>query len=824
MSTVSRREIIQAMAAAAAACTPMVSTRAQAAPVASSSAWKGTIPVVPELIQERFLSLPFESQEIGGLLSDRMKVNVEGRLLHVNEDACLSSFRHRATNGDAEAAWVGEHAGKFLDAACNAVRYRENIDLRRIMDRMARTLIASQEADGYLGTYAADRRWTGWDVWVHKYNLIGLLSYYELTSDLTALVACRKMGDLLCGTFGDLPQMRDIGASGEHMGMASTSVLEPICKLYRFTGEQRYLDFANYIVRAYDHANGSRIVTSLLKHGSVYQVANGKAYEMLSNFNGLIDLYRITGDEQLLTSVLRAWNDIVQNQLYFTGTMSAGEHFQPDGRLLSLQSSNVGEMCVTVTWLQLNWRLFRLTGEARFGHELERTVYNHLLAAQHSANGDICYYTSLAGRKEFTDAVLCCVSSGPRGLSLIPKLVWGVENDAFVINLYTAGRANFEIDAVPVEVLSQTRFPLDGNVSLTVNPGRAVHFTARLRVPDWVTHFEVQNGSQTLTGKAGQMLDITQTWRPSSTLTIRMDLPTRPLRGTHTYRDYVALRRGPQVLALEKALNPAVPYLHRVGIGNSSDAPIVDSAAVPSGWAEHQVYETEAVAGLPETTDQLRLEKRKVRLVPFADAHNYCAWLTRSDRMRRDIPSATAYARAGVSVVNLRLEPTDAGHIPTDVAEFLTDEDPATCCTVDPRDPGIPQYMGAPPGKRGDLVWFAAMLEVPGSISRVIFRHGAVSPEGGWFDTSESKPQIEVARSAIPTWGDSFFPDLGKAVWERVSAVDLYPMTSQTPPSGLPDGQVFEVRFPQPLTVYAVRVVGKPGGNFASCGELSAYA
>ena len=162
-----------------------------------------------------------------------------------------------------------------------------------------------------------------------------------------------------------------------------------------------------------------------LQSGSVYRVANGKAYEMLSNFNGLVDLYRLTADRRLLDAVLRAWDDIVSQQLYRTGTVSAAEHFQPDGRLLSLPSSNVGETCVTVTWLQLNWRLLRLTGEARFGQEIERTVYNHLLAAQDGRNGNISYYTSWVGRKEFTDALLCCVSSGPRGISLIPQLVVG---------------------------------------------------------------------------------------------------------------------------------------------------------------------------------------------------------------------------------------------------------------------------------------------------------------------------------------------------------------------------------------------------------------
>ena len=239
MGTISRRELVQIMAAAAA----VPGVGAPAARAATVHRPRRPAPVVAERVRELFKSLPFESQELRGLFADRMQTNVERRLLHIDESACLSGFVHRDTAGNFDGAWVGEHAGKFLDAACNAVRYREHAGLRHIMERMVKALIASQEPDGYLGTYPAARRWTGWDVWVHKYNLIGLLSYYELTADPAVLRACRGIGDLLARTFGDAPGQRDIVTAGEHMGMAATSVLEPMCRLYRFTGDVRHLEF-----------------------------------------------------------------------------------------------------------------------------------------------------------------------------------------------------------------------------------------------------------------------------------------------------------------------------------------------------------------------------------------------------------------------------------------------------------------------------------------------------------------------------------------------------------------------------------------------------
>ena len=822
MSAISRRELLQIAAGVAVA--GATRAPAQADPQGAVVRPARVEMLVAEQVSERFASLAFEAQELGGLFAARMRTNVEGRLLQIDAKAFLSGFVHRDQAGEFEGAWVGEHAGKFLDAACNALRYRDLPELRSSVDRVARSLISSQEPDGYLGTYPTARRWRGWDVWVHKYNLIGLLSYYELTVDATALQACRGMGDLLCRTFGDSPGQQDIIAAGEHIGMAATSVLEPMCRLYRFTADPRHLEFCKYVVRACDQPNGPRIVSTLLEVGGVYRTANGKAYEMLSNFNGLVDLYRLTGETRLLDAVLRGWDDIVRHQLYRTGSLSAREHFQPPGRLLTLPSSNVGETCATVTWLQLNWRLLRLTGEARFGQEIERTVYNHLLAAQDPHNGNISYYTSWVGPKECTNAILCCVSSGPRGIALIPQLVWGVEQGALVVNLYTPGRAHFQMEGVAVEVISETDFPSGGHVRLTLRSARATPFTVRLRVPEWVNLFEVRVGERKLAGTPGRMLDVSRTWEGASVMDIRMDMPVRVLPGGDGYPDYVLVERGPQVLALERALNPGVPYKERVCVAGDANVLSPKFSSAPTGWRGRQIYEIDATVGLPADTDKLRFKRQSVRLVPFADLADGTVWLTNSSRARRERPAVTTFARTSLSVVTLGLERTAGRPADTDIAEFVSDENPNTFCTLNPQDASLATYLGAPAGKRGDPVWFSIRLATPSSIARVIYRHGASSTAGGWFDTTQMTPRIEVATAPIPTSSNGALPDESKVNWKLAALIESYPRTSASTPPALADGQSFEVRLPQALTIYGIRVVGKPGGSYATCAELSAYS
>ena len=284
--------------------------------------------------------------------------------------------------------------------------------------------------------------WDGpvWDVWTHKYNIIGLLSYYQVTGKKEALQAAQRAADLMYENF--VVKKRSMRLASSHVGMASTSVLEPIAVLYRLTGEPRYLEFCHYIIESWEdeddpatetHEEGSHLLNSLLEHGNVYKTGNKKAYEMLSNIVGLVELYRVEPDERYITAAKNAWKDIATKRLYITGTTSYDEHFEHDHSLPT--GFTVGEGCVTVTWLQLTAHLFELTGEIQYADELERTKYNALLAAQSPHTGEVTYFVTLLGQRYYGDrdrklepAISCCSSSIPRGIAMIPAFSSGTLN------------------------------------------------------------------------------------------------------------------------------------------------------------------------------------------------------------------------------------------------------------------------------------------------------------------------------------------------------------------------------------------------------------
>ncbi len=443
-------------------------------------------PLVPNQIPDQYT--PACYQNITGLLGYRLNVNLEKRLLKIDSATLLSGFRKRP----GAQTWIGEHVGKFLFSASKTYAYSHDPEIKHLMDDMVRKYIACQMPDGYLGTYLYKDRWTEWDVWAHKYAIIGLLNYYSVTGYRPALETAERAADLICRTFGDEPGKRDLMLAGEHNGLAPGSILEPMVDLYRYTGNQKYLGFCRYILRAYEQPDGPKIISQLEKYGDVTKVGDAKAYEMLSCFLGILKYYKLTGEVKYLSLLQTAWADITLHRLYITGTSSDHEIFKPAGILKAGNQDDMGEGCVTVTWIQFNLQLLQITGEAKYAEELERAVYNHLLAAENPRTGCVSYYTALQGAKPYRcdQGYSCCLSSVPRGISLIPEMLGGKINNVFTVLMYENSEATDSIITsdhakIALKITSVTKFPLNGKVDFIITPSESKTFRINFRVPEW---------------------------------------------------------------------------------------------------------------------------------------------------------------------------------------------------------------------------------------------------------------------------------------------------------------------------------------------------
>jgi DUF1680 family protein len=357
--------------------------------------------------------------------------------------------------------------------------------------------------------------------------------------------------------------------------MAATSVLEPIALLYRLTGEARYLEFCHVIIDAWEdesnpetwmYEDGCQLLTSLLEHGNVNRTANRKAYEMLSNLVGLLELYRVDPDERYLTACSNAWNDIATRRLYITGTASYFEHFQPDDRLPPGEA--VGEGCVTVTWLQLTRHLLELTGAVQYADELERTTYNALLAAQSPLTGEVTYFVPLLGQKHYnghdvkmTPAISCCSSSIPRGIAMIPTFASGVLNGKPALLQYIPGQHVLAYGSgdkrAKVTLSVSGDYPQTGDFEVEVELEQADQFGIVLRAPSWAPGFEATVDGVAYTPSDSRLVEIDRVWSPGDKIRVKIPLEIRQVPDGDKLSNSVAFVRGPQVLAIDTAIEAA---------------------------------------------------------------------------------------------------------------------------------------------------------------------------------------------------------------------------------------------------------------------------
>jgi hypothetical protein len=546
-----------------------------------------------------------------GWLGARVDANVVGRLEVVDTVPLLAGYVKKP----GVQPWIGEHVGKWIHAATLAWAYTGDGALRAKLDAVVAGLIAAQEPDGYLGTYVPSQRFglypdADWDVWSHAYDMIGLLTYYRYTGNGPALTSARRIADLLIQTF---PSKRGILSAGTHMGMAATSVLEPVVELYRLTGDERYLAFARYIVGAYDEPGGPRIVSALLTGKDVSLTANGKAYEMLANLMGICDLARVTDDQRLLLAVMNGWEDIVRNRLYITGTSSTHEHFGDTHDLPNGEDAQIGETCVTTTWIQLNLQLLQLTGDAKYGDEIERSLYNHLTAAQNPRGDNWCYYTALQGSKHYDAGITCCHSSGPRALALAPTTAYLQTADTAVVSTFETSRARFLFGDRAVELDQRSEFPRKGHSVLTVHVTRPARFGIRVRVPAWGAPLEM-NGA---TFGSGWATLPQREWNDGDRTEFTFNLRGRVIPGDYANYSRDAAAWGPFILAVDSALNRKLESLEPLRLAKGAEPKLAATAG-------NLTFGIDALGPWDDNT-------RDVTLVPFADAGatggEYRVWL-----------------------------------------------------------------------------------------------------------------------------------------------------------------------------------------------------
>lgn len=552
--------------------------------------------------------------QIKGFLGGRCRKNANAWLAAKDENELLAGFRPR--QGTPPVA--PEEAGRWLQAATLAFACTRDLEQKAKLDRVAAVLIGAQSENGYIG--AAQLVGAAVEGPATQDLLLGLLVYYAYTENQAALDAGKKIGDLLLKNAAS-------GAGAETAKLAafgSFGLLEPVVLLYRATRDERYLALARSITDQWETDSGPKLISALTQQKSVRKTLPLKARDLLSGLVGLCELYRTTGDAKYLAPALNAWNDIVENQLLITGGATSHGLWTEDQRYAYGSKDEVAESCVTALWIKLTSQLLRIRGEARFANELEKTLDNHLAAAQRPDGAAWSAYTPLEDARIYNGELTCCSGAGPLGWSMLPGLAYMSSEDGVVVNFLTPGSASLKVRGETVLVKQEIVYPMDGHVMITVTVPKPMKFALRVRTPAWSQLSGVKS-------KPGQYWLLRQTWSKTQTITLDFSIPVRVLKGKGAADGKVAIARGPQILALDKVYNPDLEPL--AAYAPAEAQPRLSMSATyrdPDGLT---VYETDGVA-LQDTARHKAGERTTIRLVSFAAAgahgHEYRVWLPRA--------------------------------------------------------------------------------------------------------------------------------------------------------------------------------------------------
>lgn len=562
--------------------------------------------------------------KLAGYIGGRIDGCIEKRVLGQSVDELVEPFK---AQDETKGRWASEFWGKWIQGAVASYEYNHDPALLEKIKEGERKLIATQLDDGYIGDYDKEHQLHGWDVWGRKYTLLGLVKCYRLTGNKEALEAACKLLDYTISQIGP-DSSTPIYKTGYYRGMPPLSILEPVTYLYDETGKPAYLQFAKLIAEQMNSPEGPMLIDKadtpvsqrfVLKPGdSWWSFDNGqKGYEMMSCYIGLLEMYRLTGNSQYLQVALTTWNHILREEINITGGACSLECWYGGHGKQTHPASHTMETCVTFTWMQFCERLLQITGDTKYVDQIERTMYNALMASMKHDNSQIVKYVPLEGfRREGEHQcdvhINCCNANAPRAFAMIPRVTYRVPNkDRIDINLYMPSQAILQIGKRTFTLTQQTGYPASNEVKITVAPDKTTQANIALRIPGWTPNATVKVNGETMQGVAsGEYYVINRQWNAGDEITLTMEMPAHLV----SLNQSVAIERGPIVYARDSRFDDG--FVDEVVTIPNKDG-IIQMKTEENG---KDMWITVSVPMIRGTYNDASTDTRHIRLCDFASA------------------------------------------------------------------------------------------------------------------------------------------------------------------------------------------------------------
>lgn len=398
---------------------------------------------------------------------------------------------------------------KIIEGASYSLVSRPNKELDAYIDSVIAIIKTGQEEDGYLTTWftidpqkppawwvkPSTHRWENLESSHELYNSGHLFeaaaAHFYATGKRNLLDIAIKNADLLVKNFGPNKLRKPPGHQIVETGLI---------KLYQITGNKDYLKLAKFFLDIRGDSSTHKLYGEYSQdHKPITEQkeAVGHAVRALYMYAAMTDIAAIYNDTAYLNAVHSIWENIVNKKIYITGGLGSrheGESFGDDYELPNLTAYN--ETCASIGSVYWNYRLFRLTGDSKYYDVIERTLYNGLLSGI-SLDGKNFFYpnpTESDGEYKFNMGACtrqpwfdcsCCPTNLIRFIPSLPGLIYSLHKDSIYVNLFIANKALLKIGDTNLEILQNTSYPWNFNITFTINPEIEKRFSLKIRIPGW---------------------------------------------------------------------------------------------------------------------------------------------------------------------------------------------------------------------------------------------------------------------------------------------------------------------------------------------------
>lgn len=485
----------------------------------------------------------------------------------------------RIQNFENAAKGEGKHSGIYFDdsdvyKALEGIAYslinHPNPDLEKKADEWIDKIASAQQPDGYINTYytltGLENRWKNMDkheMYCAGHMMEAAVAYYKATGKRKLLDVSIRMADHMMSIFG---------FGKLHWVPGHEEIELALVKLYQITGEEKYLDFSNWLLEERGHGYGSKGDEGKWNPEYYQDVVPVRQLESISGHSvrcmylycGMADVAALRHDTGYVKALNRLWDDVVLRNMYVTGGIGSSRHnegFTDDYDLPNLEA--YCETCASIGMVYWNQRMNQLTGDAKYVDVLERAMYNGALAGVSLAGDRFFYVNPLESKgdhhRQAWYGCACCPSQVSRFLPSVGNYVYGVSDHALWVNLFMGNTAKINMGNQEITINQETDYPWDGKVKLTINAANPIEKELRIRIPGWCNEYSLSVGDKSINVKLDKGYAVINNWKPKDEIILNMVMPVETVAADPRVKQDIgkrAVKRGPLVYCMEEEDNP----------------------------------------------------------------------------------------------------------------------------------------------------------------------------------------------------------------------------------------------------------------------------